>query len=109
MDIEDTPTTIKGIGKRTAERLIVELKTKIQNVAPGIALTGKAPEDGASPEADAFGRDAEDAVAGLITLGIKADAARKCVREVINEAAEFAQTSPEPDPSELYTDILLEA
>jgi pyruvate dehydrogenase E1 component alpha subunit len=31
------------------------------------------------------------------------------VREVINEAAEFAQSSPEPDPSELYTDILLEA
>jgi pyruvate dehydrogenase E1 component alpha subunit len=31
------------------------------------------------------------------------------VREVINEAAEFAQTSPEPDPSELYTDVLLEA
>ncbi len=31
------------------------------------------------------------------------------VREVINEAAEFAQTSPEPDPSELYTDILREA
>jgi pyruvate dehydrogenase E1 component alpha subunit len=31
------------------------------------------------------------------------------VREVINEAAEFAQTSPEPDPSELYTDVLREA
>ncbi|MCZ6454029.1 MAG: thiamine pyrophosphate-dependent enzyme, partial [Alphaproteobacteria bacterium] len=31
------------------------------------------------------------------------------VREIINEAAEFAQTSPEPDPSELYTDILREA
>ena len=30
-------------------------------------------------------------------------------REIINEAADFAQTSPEPDPSELYTDILREA
>ncbi|MBI4273990.1 MAG: pyruvate dehydrogenase (acetyl-transferring) E1 component subunit alpha [Rhizobiales bacterium] len=28
------------------------------------------------------------------------------VREVINEAAEFATHDPEPDPSELYTDIL---
>ena len=27
----------------------------------------------------------------------------------VNEAAEFSQTSPEPDPSELYTDILIEA
>jgi pyruvate dehydrogenase E1 component alpha subunit len=31
------------------------------------------------------------------------------VREIVNEAAEFAQTSPEPDPAELYTDVLLEA
>jgi pyruvate dehydrogenase E1 component alpha subunit len=31
------------------------------------------------------------------------------VRDVVNEAAEFAQQSPEPDPSEIYTDILLNA
>jgi len=29
------------------------------------------------------------------------------IREQVNAAAEFAQTDPEPDPSELYTDILL--
>ncbi|MEM7444128.1 MAG: pyruvate dehydrogenase (acetyl-transferring) E1 component subunit alpha [Pseudomonadota bacterium] len=33
----------------------------------------------------------------------------KEVRAVVNEAAEFAQSSPEPDPSELWTDVLLEA
>ena len=27
------------------------------------------------------------------------------VKAVVSEAAEFAQTSPEPDPSELYTDV----
>ena len=27
------------------------------------------------------------------------------VRETVNEAAEFATNDPEPDPSELYTDI----
>ena len=31
------------------------------------------------------------------------------VKEIVGQAAEFAQTSPEPDPSELYTDILVEA
>ncbi|MEO0547744.1 MAG: pyruvate dehydrogenase (acetyl-transferring) E1 component subunit alpha [Pseudomonadota bacterium] len=31
----------------------------------------------------------------------------KEVRAVVAEAADFAQTNPEPDPSELYTDILL--
>jgi pyruvate dehydrogenase E1 component alpha subunit len=31
------------------------------------------------------------------------------VRAIVTEAAEFAQTSPVPDPSELYTDVLVEA
>ena len=31
------------------------------------------------------------------------------VREIVSEAAEFAQQSPEPDASELYTDVLIEA
>ncbi|CAM5180602.1 Pyruvate dehydrogenase E1 component subunit alpha OS=Bosea thiooxidans OX=53254 GN=pdhA PE=4 SV=1 [Bosea thiooxidans] len=30
------------------------------------------------------------------------------VREIVNDAAEFATHDPEPDPSELFTDILLE-
>ncbi len=29
------------------------------------------------------------------------------VREIVNEAAEFAQHDPEPDPAELWTDVLL--
>ena len=33
----------------------------------------------------------------------------KSVRERVNAAADFAQESPEPDPSELYTDILIGA
>jgi pyruvate dehydrogenase E1 component alpha subunit len=31
------------------------------------------------------------------------------VKDAVTEAADFAQASPEPDPSELYTDILIEA
>ena len=30
----------------------------------------------------------------------------KEIRAIVNEAADFAQREPEPDPSELYTDIL---
>ena len=33
----------------------------------------------------------------------------KEIRAVVNDAAKFAQESPEPDPSELFTDILAEA
>ena len=31
------------------------------------------------------------------------------VKAVVLEAVEFSQSSPEPDPSELYTDVYLEA
>src|SRR6056297_3617811 len=32
----------------------------------------------------------------------------KDVKSIVQDAAEFAQSNPEPDPSELYTDILIE-
>ena len=31
------------------------------------------------------------------------------VKKIVADAAEFARTAPEPDPSELYTDVYLEA
>ena len=31
------------------------------------------------------------------------------IKDIVSDAAEFAQTSPEPDPSELWTDILIDA
>lgn len=33
----------------------------------------------------------------------------KEVKQLVNDAADFAQTSPEPDPSELWTDVLVDA
>ena len=32
----------------------------------------------------------------------------KDIRKLVSEAADFAENSPEPDPSELYTDVLVE-
>ena len=31
------------------------------------------------------------------------------VKRIVADAAEFARTSPEPDPSELYTDVYIQA
>jgi len=47
----------------------------------------------------------------VIMAGAHADEAKlkeieKEVREIVNDAAEFAQASPLPDPAELYTDVL---
>ena len=35
-------------------------------------------------------------------------AIEKNVKEIVTDCAEFAQTSPEPDASELYTDVLID-
>jgi pyruvate dehydrogenase E1 component alpha subunit len=47
----------------------------------------------------------------ITTLGkvTEADFAKieKDIKAIVNESAEFAQQSPEPDPSELWTDVLL--
>ena len=59
-------------------------------------------------------RDPIDRVRGwLIDGGLAQEdeikAIDKEIREIVNDAADFAQTSAEPDPSELYTDIYAEA
>ena len=46
------------------------------------------------------GKHADEAVLKDIDKDIKA---------VVTAAAEFAQQSPEPDPAELYTDVLIDA
>jgi pyruvate dehydrogenase E1 component alpha subunit len=49
----------------------------------------------------------------MLDEGLADDAAFKemdrQVKDIVNEAADFAQKSPEPDPSELWTDVLIEA
>lgn len=48
----------------------------------------------------------------LETHGVGEDELKRIdskVREIVNEAAEFATNDPEPEPAELWTDILLEA
>jgi pyruvate dehydrogenase E1 component alpha subunit len=46
----------------------------------------------------------------MVSTGLATDDALKAIdketRQIVNTAAEFATESPEPDPSELYTDIL---
>jgi pyruvate dehydrogenase E1 component alpha subunit len=51
----------------------------------------------------------EQVRARLLSSGVKEEDLKKIdaeVRDIVNEAAEFATHDPEPDPSELYTDIL---
>ncbi|MBE7210791.1 MAG: pyruvate dehydrogenase (acetyl-transferring) E1 component subunit alpha [Gluconacetobacter diazotrophicus] len=48
----------------------------------------------------------------LLELGVDEGALKQVddeVKQVVVDAAQFAQDSPEPDPSELWTDVLIEA
>jgi pyruvate dehydrogenase E1 component alpha subunit len=58
-------------------------------------------------------RDPIDLIRALITkAGIADDEVKSIdndIKAIVLEAVEFSQTSPEPDPAELYTDVYLEA
>jgi Holliday junction DNA helicase RuvA len=74
---KDVPalTQISGVGKKTAERLALELWDKVGHFA--IALV----KDGAEPEA----KRAHDAVAALVALGYSFGDADEAVRRVIED------------------------
>ncbi|MCW8916017.1 MAG: pyruvate dehydrogenase (acetyl-transferring) E1 component subunit alpha [Magnetovibrio sp.] len=62
-------------------------------------------------------RSEQDPIDNLRQLIIKTKAADEAqlkeidgeIKAIVTEAADFAKSSPEPDPAELYTDILVEA
>ncbi|MCP3967621.1 MAG: Holliday junction branch migration protein RuvA [Lentisphaerae bacterium] len=66
---------ISGIGKRTAERLIVELKDKVAKFAPVIS-SDSVPDEKANA--------AEDAILALEQLGFKRDSVSKVMDKIIN-------------------------
>lgn len=68
---------IPGVGKRTAERLVVELRDKL-DVAPVAAAKKKAKEKGVLPKQERF----EDAVAALTRLGYTPAEAKTAVQKV---------------------------
>ena len=54
----------------------------------------------------------ELAKAKLVEMGVSEDTLKdtdKAIRAQIADAAEFAESSPEPEPAELYTDVLVES
>ena len=73
-------SAIKGLGKKTAERIVLELKDKV-----GVAETWQVEQDGS--EAGAASRDAELA---LLALGFKQGDARKAIKAVLGRVPEMA-------------------
>ncbi|WP_309379845.1 Holliday junction branch migration protein RuvA [Cerasicoccus frondis] len=78
-----------GIGKKTAERLIVELKDKV-GVIGSPSTPSAAP--GAVSNEPVASTTIMDAVAALIALGYKADTADKSVRKAAGKLGDSATT-----------------
>jgi Holliday junction DNA helicase RuvA len=67
-------TSIKGIGRRTAERLVIDLREKMNISAPTTSADGEESKDAAV---------SEEAVMALAALGMAPPAARQAVRKAV--------------------------
>jgi Holliday junction DNA helicase RuvA len=68
---------IPGIGKKTAARMVVELKELYPSLAEGTTTTAPLPEDAATLFSDA--------ISALTNLGFKPQEASKTVRKILSE------------------------
>lgn len=71
---------VKGVGKKIAERIILELKEKISSEECSLSL------DAEAPGAKALGAAEQDAVAALCSLGISRQEAFKAVSAVSSKS-----------------------
>ena len=80
-----TLTKIPGIGKKTAERVVLELKDKLDD------MVGSVPETGAKPS---LGAVADDVLSALLNLGYPRPVAQKAVETAAKDtsvASDFEQ------------------
>lgn len=68
-------SAIKGVGKKTAEKICIELKDKV-NALEGLAATGRDAKGSASPVL-------HDAILALSALGFNEETANKMVSQVV--------------------------
>ena len=73
-----TLTKVPGIGKKTAERLVLEMRDKLKKSPADLPLATTSPQDTLS----------SDAVSALINLGYPSAHAQKSVKKVIEKSKE---------------------
>jgi holliday junction DNA helicase RuvA len=76
-------TSIPGVGKKTAERLVVELRDKIGELAVSAAASTSA---GATESADSV---FDDALSALVNLGYQRSAAEKALQASTSDGTEM--------------------
>jgi Holliday junction DNA helicase RuvA len=77
-------TAIPGVGRKTAERLVVELRDKVGELSMA-ATAGDSP---ISTQGQSAGDEFDDALSALLNLGYQRNAAEKAVQQVRREGVE---------------------
>lgn len=75
---------IPGVGTKTAQRIVVELKEKVVKLSPGGAGAVQSDGEAGAPTGSEF----DDAVSALVNLGYQRAAAEKSLKQAIREGAE---------------------
>lgn len=78
-------STIPGVGKKTAERIVVELRDKVGKIAT-VPAGGDAASDAADPSGNA---QFDDALSALVNLGYQRAAAEKAMQTSVKEGTEM--------------------
>lgn len=79
-------TSIPGIGKKTAERLVIELRDKVAALSASAIAGGSVdiPPTGSTNEIY------EDAISALVNLGYQRNAAEKALKKAIHDGTEMS-------------------
>ncbi len=74
-------TTVPGIGNKSASRLVLELKDKVEKLHPGLASASEVPRQGQDATFD-------DALSALVNLGYRPQDAKDALKQVKKSNAE---------------------
>ncbi|HMS09523.1 MAG TPA: hypothetical protein PKE66_08575, partial [Pyrinomonadaceae bacterium] len=74
-----------GVGRKTAERLIVELRDKVGEIAVS-AAAGSGLQTSGAVEGDAV---VDDALSALVNLGYQKNAAEKALQQALQDGTEL--------------------
>lgn len=79
--------SIPGIGKKTAERIVIELRDKVNTISAGVAETSQTSE---TPTISSGNDVYDDAVSALTNLGYQRTAAEKALNQAMQEGIEMS-------------------
>jgi Holliday junction DNA helicase RuvA len=79
-------TAIPGVGKKTAERLVIELRDKMQDLLSGAEKEASSAGQAGAPLDETY----EDALSALLNLGYNRAAADKALKQTVQEGTEMS-------------------